>query len=146
MTEHIALVDTAIYPLDLISAAAYSMREDAVAILDSGKENTVMVSLFPKNGATPESPEKTLRSTLSQMARRRMQEQKNREFMDSLRRQTIPCAQEPKETGFEDKDFAELQRSLNELELEGLDDPLGISRPWGETGRKAQDRAHPHDE
>ena len=84
MTEHIALVDTAIYPLDLISAAAYSMREDAVAIL--------------------------------------------------------------KETGFEDKDFAELQRSLNELELEGLDDPLGISRPWGETGRKAQDRAHPHDE
>ena len=143
-SKSIIKVNSKVYPLEVIYSAAYSFLDKAHIILDSQKEDEIIIDIKPKIGTV--SKDKELSVEFSNELIRHEEYRKNatlsKEFdYTTLKEALIGSKQQPNEVRTEDDlnlsgDIDEELFDDDELFNEIMDDPEGIAVPWDEKHSK----------
>ena len=127
-----------IYSIDVIQFASYNMLDKAFIVLDGQLKKEIIVELRPKEKSKDiEELGREFNNKLINYATYKMQAERNKAVRDSIVQRAF-SNQNIQETGFEDEGFSKIEENLKELEQSSLEDPLGISEPWGDTSQKVK--------
>ncbi|MBL7056499.1 hypothetical protein ISS07_06300 [Candidatus Woesearchaeota archaeon] len=128
-----------IYPLDIAYSAAYAMLDRAFIVFSGNPKQEILVEIRPKeDGQDLEELGRSFNSELINYAVYTIQSKRNKGVKEAIVHRALRPYSEMKETGFQDDDFSKIEKNLAEIEKSALEDPLGISEPWGNTGKKAE--------
>ncbi len=118
-----------LFPLEAIRSACFDFLDRAFALFEE-KEDHIKIILRPSDTDNADTLLKEFQNHLIQVTSAHLHKQRNEELRELVRMHAQKNKVQIKETGFDDPAFADLEKSLADLQSESLDDPLGISDPW----------------
>jgi His-Xaa-Ser system protein HxsD len=125
-------VDSTLYPLEAVYAAAYVFIDRCYVFLDRPEENRIRVSLTPKKGELDDAVVGEFANELLSCAWRSQIARDSRATIEAVTAQALSGARgAPSLDDLEAFDFSD----------EAFDDPLGIAMSWEEKYKKKKDEA-----
>jgi His-Xaa-Ser system protein HxsD len=141
------VVDTGIYPLEVVMGAAYVFVDRCFLLLDRAPDGRVKVAFTPKPGA-PEGAAGALagefqNELLAQALRSRLAERHEKVREALVARALFGASPEQAAPPASDAQLGVDASFLPAADDDSLEDPLGIAVPWEEKYAKAEPTAAP---
>jgi len=128
-----------IYPFNIVKTTSDKMRNKALVEVNETSKKEITIELRPKEKDIDiEELGREFNNELINHAAYKIQADRNKALKEVMAKEALTTKPEIQENTLEDEDFSKIEENLVELEQSSLEDPLGISEPWGDTGIKAK--------
>ena len=119
------IVDSSIYPLDVVTSASYVFLDNAYIFIDGDPAKKLIVNMIPKKDHDPEKLGMEFNNELLNYAFYKKQSEKNAPVKEAIIQRALMTAELTPEPSPEVPEFEESNADF-------LDDPEGIAIPWEE--------------